>query len=181
MSPADEKRTRGATAGRVGLVAEQNLVPGSDRFEADRSSRGPGARAAPHITLCLRLVAREGLAFLLRLDHTAQSTADEQRIIHRAGGGGKLAHGDTGARAEVHSLAPRQRASRPWPTARRWSPARGLRGEKLLPRDGTRSDLPAPVQVHSPHSHNSNKRGSRRVVRAKVVTRAYGFLATILR
>jgi hypothetical protein len=60
---------------------------------------------ASHVARGLVRKARKGRAFRFRLDDPAQSTADEERIINRAGGGGELAHSDTEVRAEVHVLA----------------------------------------------------------------------------
>jgi hypothetical protein len=91
---------------RIGMIAKQDLGAGGDVFEAHLPLAADQLlRHAAHVACGLIRETGEGCPFGLRLDDSAQASADEQRIIDRAGGCRELPNCYSEARAKVHLLA----------------------------------------------------------------------------
>jgi hypothetical protein len=122
---------------RIRVIAKQDLTAGRDIFEAHLPLTANQVLGhASHVARGLIRKARKGCAFRFRLDHPAQSTADEERIIDRTGGGGELAHSDTEARAEVHVLARLHEPTGVGQLAVDRHPCAVFGVENVLPHDG---------------------------------------------
>ena len=76
------------------MIAKQDLGAGGDIFEADLPLAADQVLGdAAHVARGLVREPRQGRAFRFRFDDSAQASADEQRIINRAGGCRELPNG----------------------------------------------------------------------------------------